>query len=676
MMTDNAQPRIDARAKGTLTVDGLTFKDLDGDGQLAPYEDWRLAPAERAADLVSRMTLEEKAGLMIIGSHYMGDSPLAKNPTPGKLLNEDDNWAEKHPISGAPFEKPVLTTSGARQGILERHQRFYIVRDNPEADRLAEWQNALQEIAEGSRLGIPVILTSNPRNHVSVAPPTFGVTEAAGKFADFPGELGLAALQDPALVRKFGDVCRQQWRASGIHKMYGYMADMPTEPRWSRVNGTFGEDVELVSDYVREVTLGMQGEKLGPDSLAATVKHFPGGGVRLDGHDPHFHWGQTNEYPTAGSLEKYHLPPFAAALEAGASSIMPYYARPMNNSAEVMPKHLWFKENEQFDEVAFAYNNEITNVLLREDMGHKGYINSDSGVIDAMPWGIEYLTEPQRFARAVKTGVDIFSDMSDPAGILAAVSEGAAGGDLGLTEADLEPACARLLTEIFTLGLFENPYVDPANALAVANDPEMCAFGSDTQRRSVTVLRNDVGALPLTRDAKLYVDVQQRKDGDFVTGLLRDALREAGITVVDTVEEADAAVLWMRPSIFLFTDDKEGQPISVNPVDNGVDVEHVVEVENAVPTTLIVNVTNPWILHEVEPDAAAVLATYEISAANLVAVLLGEAAPEGKLPVTLPRSAEAVAASPRDVPGLDCGDDYPYVDRAGSVYSYGFGLSL
>lgn len=117
-MTDTQdQPVIESRRKGALTVDGLTFKDLDGDGQLAPYEDWRLSPRERAADPLTRMSSDEKTGLMIIGSHFMGDSPMAPNPTEGKLLNEDDNWADKHPISGVPFERPVLASSGARQGI-------------------------------------------------------------------------------------------------------------------------------------------------------------------------------------------------------------------------------------------------------------------------------------------------------------------------------------------------------------------------------------------------------------------------------------------------------------------------------------------------------------------------------------------------------------------------------
>lgn len=669
-MTD-AQPRIDARAKGTITVDGLTFKDLDGDGALSPYEDWRLAPAQRAADLVTRMTGDEKTGLMIIGSHFMGDSPMAPNPDPDALLNEDDNWATAHPISGVAFDKPVLSSSGARQGILHRHQRYFIVRDNPDGGRLAQWTNALQEVAESSRLGIPVVLASNPRNHVSVNPPTFGITEAAGAFADFPGELGLAATQDVDLVRRFGDVCRQQWRAAGLHKMYGYMADMPTEPRWSRCNGTFGEDVDLVSEIVRAVTLGMQGETLGPESLAATVKHFPGGGVRLDGHDPHFSWGQTNEYATTGALEKYHLPPFRAAIEAGAASIMPYYAKPVNTSAEVMPEHLWFAPQQQFEEVAFAYDDAIIRRLLREELGFTGYLNSDSGVIDAMPWGVEELSEPERFARAVRCGIAIFSDMSDPGGLREALAAGL------LDDADLDGACTGLLAEIFALGLFENPYVDPVRAQQLADDADFQALGDEAQRRSVTLLRNDTSLLPLrANEQRVYVEVQARANGEHIAGLVRDALSAAapGVTLVDSPQGADVALVWLRPSINLFTDDQEGRPISLDPGDNGVDVQHVLAVQAAAPTVLVVNVANPWLLADVEPGAKALVATYEISADNVVAVLLGEAEPGGRLPVTMPRSAQAVADSPRDVPGKDCGPDYPYVDAAGSAYSYGFGL--
>lgn len=153
-------------------------------------------------------------------------------------------------------------------------------------------------------------------------------------FSEWPGELGLAALRDPALVRRFAEVARREWRAAGLHKIYGYMADVPSEPRWSRFDGTLGEDPEHVAELIVEMVKGFQGEQLGADSVALTVKHFPGGGVRTDGHDPHFAWGQDNEYPTPGSLEKYQLPPFEAAVRAGVASVMPYYSKPLNSSAD------------------------------------------------------------------------------------------------------------------------------------------------------------------------------------------------------------------------------------------------------------------------------------------------------------------------------------------------------
>lgn len=235
----------------------------------------------------------------------------------------------------------------------------------------------------------------------------------------------------------------------------------------------------------------MQGSELTCDSVATTIKHFPGGGVRLDGHDPHFEWGQTNEYPTAQALSGYHLPPFQAAIDAGAASIMPYYARPMINSADQLEQELWQGPTTQFEEVAFAYNHTFLQDLLRERMGHQGYVNSDSGVIDAMMWGVEELSEAERFAAAVHAGTDIFSDMANPAQLLAAVSEG------HLAASELDQPVARLLSEIFALGLFENPYVSEDRAEEVIGNPEVWAQGERAQRRSVTLLRHDDGILPL-----------------------------------------------------------------------------------------------------------------------------------------------------------------------------------
>lgn len=668
------QPELGSRTGRFLEQDGLRFRDLDGDGTLSPFEDWRLAPAERAQDLAGRMSTQEKAGLMVIGSHHPGSSSFLPEPIEGALLNENDVWRDENPITGVPFAEPVLVTSSSQNAIRQRHQRYLVVRDNLQPRELAAWTNAVQELAESSAHGIPAVFASNPRNHVALVA-QFGVNESAGVFSEWPGELGLAALDDAELMEAFGHEIAEEWRAGGLHKLYGYMADLASEPRWSRFNGTFGEDPQLLARYIGAVVRGMQGESLSCESVATTIKHFPGGGVRYDGHDPHFAWGQTNEYPTQDALREHHLPPFQAAVDAGAASIMPYYARPMNSSAGQLEQELWQGPTTQFEEVAFAYNRTFIQDLLRERMGHQGYVNSDSGIIDAMMWGVEELSEAERFAAAVKAGTDIFSDMANPAQLLAAVEQG------HLTDAELEQPVARLLTEIFALGLFENPYVDEDRAAEVIGNDEVWAMGERAQRRSVTLLRGDEAVLPLDlqRPLKLYPYVTGRTQIERVQTQLEEAVAKVwpGATVVGTAEEADLAIVWARPEIALFEDDREGVSLSVDPRANGVDVDRVRAIEQAVPTLLVVNATNPWLLAEIEPAAAAVAVTFEIKPEHLLRSLAGEdGGPAGRLPFAFPASAQAVADSPRDVPGKLLGEQYAYVDRDGTRYGYGAGRSL
>lgn len=667
------QPKVENRVKAIIEEDGLKFRDLDGDGKLSPYEDWRLPVEERIKDLLSRMTDAEKAGMMVIGSHYPGYSEFLPEPTED-ILNQNDVWRSHNPITSQEYPEPILVTSSTDKALNERHQRYFIARDNLRPRELAEWTNAVQEAAEKSRLGIPVVFASNPRNHVALVA-QFGVSESAGIFSEWPSELGLAALQDPELIETFGREIAKEWRAGGIQKLYGYMADVASEPRWSRCNGTFGEDTELVTEYIAATVRGMQGEELTKDSVATTVKHFPGGGVRLDGHDPHFEWGQTNEYPTENALYTYHMPPFKAAVEAGCASIMPYYAKPVNESAPQLPEEYWQGPTTQFEEVAFAYNSTFIDRILRKDLGLKGYINSDSGIIDAMMWGVENLTKPQRFAAAMKAGTDIVSDMADPTELLKAIDEGL------VTTEDLDLHVGRLLDEMFRLGLFDNPYVDVDEAEKIIGNAPLWEMGAKAQRHSVTLLRDNKDLLPLTLDkeVKIYVWATGRTKIDEVQAKLEAGVKEvwAGATLVDTPEEADLALVWARPEIALFEDDREGVSLSVDPRANGVDVDRVIEVEKTVPTILVVNVTNPWILSEIEPNAAAVLATFEITPQNLVLSLAGkDGGPKGKLPITFPASAQAVADSPRDVPGKYLDEEYAHKDVAGVRYTCGYGLTF
>lgn len=668
------QPKIEARVVPLLESGGLSFKDLNRNGVLDAYEDWRLPVEKRVADLLSRMTLEEKAGLMQITSFNAGALD--------NLINQ-------------------------------RHIRYLILRDNLSARELAERANHAQEAAEKARLGIPIVFTSNPRNHVRDNL-VYEEAEAAGEFSSWPGTLGLAATNDLKLVRSFAEIARAEWRASGIQKCYGYQVDVATEPRWYRIQTTFGESPKQNAEIARELVLGFQGPTLGPESVAQTIKHFPGDGAVDKGLDPHNNWGQWAVYPTPGSFFKYQLPPFQAAVEAGASSIMSYYNNPSNEkSKDQFPKNWWQSGTQQFEEVAGAYNAAILTKLLRERMNFKGYVNTDTGVLANNAFGVEKLSTPERFAKAVKAGVALFSDSGDPQGLLDAVQQRLLG------ETDLNAAVSLLLKEIFQLGLFENPYTDPEAAQKIASSPVSAARADEAHRKSIVLLRNDRKLLPLTGAVKVYVEVMAGQAQGFggrggfggraggagrgragtpagggrgnpegaagrgarggappvngTTGLKTLLSKDPQVQVVDSADQADAVLLWLRPAVYQ-RPEHDYADIALSPL-TGVDVARVKQLEAAKPTVLVINFINPWIINEVEPGAAAVLATFDVKAEALLDVVRGRFNPTGKLPLTIPADQSAVDRNAPDVPGYAEAFDYAYKNRAKDKYLYGFGLT-
>ncbi|OMH25127.1 hypothetical protein BKD30_06580 [Tersicoccus phoenicis] len=696
------QPTLGARSAPTLTVDGLQFKDLNGNGVLDPYEDWRLPVAERVRDLVGRMSTAEKAGLMLITSHYMGASAIIKDPGQG-LLNTHEKWSDTNfwAAEGSTmkhFDPPVLDYTGSEKAIGELGLRYLIIRDNPTSHDLAVWTNALQELAESSTHGIPVVMVSNPRNHVSDTA-IFGVAEAADQMSQWPGELGLAATGDAGLVEEFGRLAARQWRAAGITKGYMYMADIVTEPRWSRASGTFGENPERAAAMIGAVTRGFQGETLGAHSVSLTTKHFPGGGPRDKGHDPHFEHGRYQPYPTAGSLYRYHLPVFRAAIEAGTTSIMPYYATTTNAmSAPQLPG------GRPFDEVGFAYDKYLLDDVLRGELGFTGYINSDTGISTGMPWGMESATRPQRFARAIDAGVNAFAGDGNPQPLIDAVEQGVVGVD------QLDRSVAYLLREMFDLGLFENPYVDPDAAQAIAEDREIQVLADAAHRRSLVLLRNDAGLLPLAGgsggsaspgssassvsagtspapssgsarpgDVRLYVEVFTGSDAAGETARIAGEVAAAlsassGITVVDALDDATHALLWVRPGMSLLNDKPDTDLSIALDESTGVDADRIVEIEGRVPTVLAVNFTNPWLLDRVGPGAAAVIGTFGVLTDALVDLIRGAVTPSGTLPYTIPADVDAVTAKASDIPGTEEPSGYAYRDATGSAYVFGYGL--
>jgi beta-glucosidase len=335
-------------------------------------------------------------------------------------------------------------------------------------------------------------------------------------------------MKDLVLTREFADIARQEWTAVGLRKGYMYMADLSTEPRWSRVNGTFGENAEWVAQMIREIVLGFQGEKLNPGSVALTTKHFPGGGSGENGQDSHFEWGKAEIYP--GGMFKNNLIPFKAAIDAGTSAIMPYYSLPKGT---------------EYEEVGYAYNKGVINDILRTQLGFKGIINSDTGPIDNMPWGVEDLTIPQRYKKAIEAGVNLFSGISDPSVLLEVVRSKMV--DMSL----IDSSVVRLLKEKFELGLFENPYVDPDAAEKIVNNEKFREKAALALRKSIVLLRNNNDVLPIRPKTKVYFESFKRNR--FNAGVNEHDIylpenNPYELRFVKSPEEADITLLWMQPS--------------------------------------------------------------------------------------------------------------------------------
>ncbi|MBT2698748.1 glycoside hydrolase family 3 protein [Bacillus sp. ISL-40] len=707
MEVNHKQPNLEVRVKNIIEVDGLKFKDLNNSGKLEPYKDWRLSPKERADNLVSLMNTDEKVGMMLINSRQMGLSQKDKSKTShdGVL---DEGIVEKGETIFA-----LAKVYGTTHTIENMHLRHFILRDNWSPSEMAEWVNTMNEVCEGSRLGIPCLIASNSRNENTEF--IFGMNDAAGIFSTWPGTLGLAAAAkgdmknggDASLISQFAQIAHDEWDAVGLRKGYMYMADTVTDPRWQRIYGTFGEDPEFISDVIGRIIDGFQGKTLGNHSIAMTTKHFPGGGPRENGFDPHYEEGKWNLYPTPGSLEKYHLPPFRAAVEHGTSSMMPYYSIPSIKKSVVQE---FEGEDIPFEEVGFTFNHYFLNTILREKLGFKGYINSDSGVTSKMSWGVETLSEAERFAKAINAGTDLISDTNDIENLKKAIEKG------WISEKRINEANVRLLTEMFALGLFDDrTYVSPDHAAEVVENPANWEAAYEAHKKSVTVLKNQKQTLPLTAEKlegkKVYVEVFQKETerATSYTEKARQECQELGqFTLTDNYEEADVAILFLSPKSGAYFNATPGlleleicEDKTVAALDGTSYQEttlsgmnHLKEVADSIhirggKVIMSVNVILPWILGNVEPLADALIAGYDTYYKAQYEVMAGNSSPVGVLPLTLPASEAVIAVdengecvSRNDVPGyvkdeyMPEGFNYAYKDSDGNIYKLGHGLTF
>jgi beta-glucosidase len=542
------------------------------------------------------------------------------------------------------------TGGGTKKVVTEFHNRHFILRSNESARITAEWANKLQELCESEPLGIPAIISSNPRNNITTNA-SLGTSVGTTVFSSWPGELGLSAMRDLSLTREFADIARQEWAAVGLRKGYMYMADLSTEPRWSRVNGTFGENAEWVAKMINEIVLGFQGEKLDLTSVALTTKHFPGGGSGKGGQDSHFEWGKAEIYP--GGMFKNNLIPFQAAINAGTSSIMPYYSLPSGT---------------EYEEVGYAFNKGVISDVLRTRMGFKGIINSDTGPLTSMPWGVENLTKKERYKKAIEAGVNIFSGESDPKMLIEIIDSGMI--DISL----IDNSVLRLLNEKFALGLFENPYVDVDYAEKTVNNEKFQERAALALRKSIVLLRNEKDALPVKPKTKVYFESLQRNargSASEVPNVYLNNSNKYDIQFVKTPAEAEILILWLQPtgnSLFGST----GEPISLSLSKCTVDVSYVNKLTAKKPAVLVVNYTNPWVINEVynekTKNIVGVLATFGTTADALLDVITGKYNPTGKMPFSTPVSDLAVTNQKEDVPGYLEGNGY-------ALFNYDEGLN-
>ena len=635
------QPTIASRAVPVLEQGGLRFRDLERNGRLDPFEDWRLTPAARARDLVARMTLEEKAGAMMHGTARAGGQMGGAGVGTGY-----DTAANRRLIADAKVNSMITRLGGAPA-------------------MLATQSNALQEIAEATRLGIPVTISTDPRHHFQYV---LGASVTAGRFSQWPEPLGFAALGDTALMRRFGDIARREYRAVGIQMALSPQADLATEPRWSRINGTFGEDADLAGKLVRAYVEGFQNGRSGADTggVVTVVKHWVGYGAAAEGFDSHSYYGRKARF-TGNTLE-YHARPFLGAFAANVGGVMPTYS--------ILEGATW--NGRPIEAVGAAFNRQVLGDMLRGRYGFRGMILTDWGVTNdcgercrdgvpagqrpsfadvAMPWGVEALPKRGRFVKAVGAGVDQFGGTEDAPMLVEAVRAGE------LAESRLDESVRRILEQKFALGLFENPFVDAdAAARSVGSDAFRNA-GLDAQRRSLVLLENDRAMLPLRMagaSGALRV---------YPVGVDTGAVRRMGWTVASDVAQADVAIVrleapyeTLHPGYVFGAMQHEGQ---LGFREGTKAYDEFLRVSARVPTVVTVYLDRPAILTPIKGKARAIVANFGASDEALLDVLAGRAKPQGRLPFALPASMEAVAAQKPDV-----AHDLPQ-----PLYRFGFGRS-
>ncbi len=703
--------RIGVCGCAVIELDGYAFKDPSGAGVLEPWCDWRLSPEERAADLAKRLSIEEIAGLMIYSAHQMVPAPPA-DPFPGTYGGKPFAGSGRNPWDLTDQQVKMLTEDHIRHVLLT-------VVQSPAVS--ARWNNQLQALAESMPHAIPVNISSDPRHGAGKAAVEFKSEAAA--VSKWPEGLGLAATFDDDMVRSYGKAVAAEYRALGIATALGPQIDLGTDPRWMRFEDTFGPDPELVTRFGRiycdalQTTEGAE-NGWGRDSVLAMVKHWPGGGPCEAGRDAHYPYGKFAVYP--GGHQTDHLKPFVD----GAFKL----DGPTKMAAAVMP---YYTVSCDFDEktgrtLGNSYNHHLISDLLREKYGFDGVVCTDWGItgdpdaqIDSFGsrcYGVESLTEAERHLLILENGVDQFGGNTDIRPVLQAYQLGCEKHGESWMRQRFEASARRLLLGSFRCGLFDEPYLDPAESERIVGCAEFTAQGFAAQLKSLVLLKNK-GVLPLPRKRKVWVPDRHIGPGRTffrtpdpareLPGADR-AVLEQYLTWTEDPAEADCALVFVESPISDGYDRERGYlPISLqyrpytadtaravslaggdprersdnrsyrgrtNTARNESDLDNVLRARTLMgdkPVIVVIRMHHGPVLGELEPAADAIVVDFGVQTEAILELLTGRSAPAGRLPIQLPRDMAAVERHQEDAP-LDL---EPYTDELGSRYDYGFGLT-
>ncbi len=705
-----------------IMKEGLPFKDLNKNGVLDIYEDWRVNVNERAKDLASKMSIDQIAGLMLYSAHQSVPMPPMgrfKSTYNGKSFDD----------SGA---KPSDLTDQQKIFLTEDNLRHVLVTSVENPIVAATWNNNIQKLVEGIGMGIPANNSSDPRNGANKE--SEYNAGSGGTISQWPEELGLAATFDPSITKKFGSIASKEYRALGIATALSPQIDLATEPRWNRFVGTFGEDPNLATDMARAYVDGFQTDPKavnayngwGNNSVNAMVKHWPGGGPEEAGRDGHFAYGKFAVYP--GKNFQMHLRTFtegAFKLNGStkkAAAVMPYYTISYNQDIK------------NHENVGNGFSKYIVTDLLRNKYGYDGVVCTDwlitgnegpkPDIFMGKPWGTEKLSIAERHYKVLMAGVDQFGGNNEIKPVLEAYQMGVKEYGEAFMRKRFEQSAVRLLLNIFRVGLFENPYLNPIESNAIVGKSEFMKAGYDAQLKSIVLIKNNK-TLPIAKGKTVYIPKRITPAGINFFGQPSPEKTEYPVNlelvkryynVTEDPAKADFAIVFIKSpvsSAYSRADREAGGngylPISlqlkdytaVNTREHSIaagdpvidstikdrtykgktaksnsypDLNTILETKKAMngkPVIVSITISNPMVFGEFEKEVDAIVGEFGVQIDAQLDIISGKVEPSGLLPMQMPLNMSEVEKQFEDKPH----DMTPYKDAQGHFYDFGYGLN-